>query len=308
MWSLHILSSRSSNCYKPSTMRSAPGAPTCISLSKLVAAATNLRASVALTEVENPATLALLSQLRHRGFACLTVDERETAQNLRLALTEARRIQGFRFPPMEEGALISYSENQRRIFGALFHIATICLGALMSQTPPHFRSEHPLIETLEQTYKYKQNRPFIHHSHEPFQPGQPFAGTFFNLFNYRHGMLNPHVDRSLLTVVYSSDAPALEPQQQQQQRSKLWIENRFGTWIDGDSACCNDDQVIIMIGEELQQVGVADALDLVPVLHAVKVDPKGPHVARPHYRPDPDQTNDSDQIRQSAALILRHDP
>jgi len=151
---------------------------------------------------------------------------------------------------------------------------------------------------------------FSAHPHEPFQAGQPFAWTFFNLFNYQNGLLNPHVDRSLLTVIYSSPPSSGTATTS----STLWIQDRHGAWHDGDRAAAKEDQVVVMVGEELAETGIAANLDLIPALHAVKVDPQGPNISRPHFRPDPAQQQATvggavgeSNYRLSAALILRHD-
>lgn len=248
--------------------------------------------------------ILLLRQLRDRGFACVTVDEVETLQHLQLAIPEARKLSGFRFPPMEEGANILWTETQRQIFLALFRVAKTCLGALLEEAVPNSASNR-LTNILEES---AASPPFKFHPNEPFQSSQPFAWTFFNLFNYKNGLLNPHVDRSLITVIYSSSSPPqLLPLTSTETRSALWIQDRHGTWHDGDRAAAGDDQVLVMIGEEFQEAGLVMADDdLYPALHAVKVDPKGENLARPHFRPDPAQDT-SIEPRISAALILRHD-
>jgi len=253
----------------------------------------------------------MLRQLRNQGFCCVTVDEHDTLRHLKLALPEAKKLTGFRFPPMEEGATISYSENQRQIFRALFRVATTCLGALLKESLPS-SSVEALTKALQDSEC--SNPPFgRHRPHEPFQPGQPFAWTFFNLFNYQNGLLNPHVDRSLMTVIYSSPPPPANLCQLKK-RSTLWIRDRHGIWRDGDRAAAGDDQVVVMVGEELQESGIvvsaatAAGGDLVPALHAVKVDPNGGNLPRPHFCPDPAQEHDATvDPRMSAALILRHD-
>ena len=92
-----------------------------------------------------------------------------------------------------------------------------------------------------------------------------------------------------------------------------------------------------MIGEDLEETGIAESLGLYAASHAVRVDPFGPYIERSHYRPDPEEetkkanttgttsttststtnnhatttnTNNthSNSSRVSAALILRHDP
>ena len=239
-----------------------------------------------------------MQRLREHGFACITVDEDDTLQNLRLAMSEARKLPGFRFPPMEESESIFYSEHQRQIFRALFRVATTCLGAILAETRQNSSSSSRLVELLKESESLP---PFHYHPNEPFQSSQPFAWTFFNLFNYKNGLLNPHVDRSLVTVIYSSPPPPTlsEP------HSRLWIQDRHGVWRDGDQEAAADDQIVVMIGEEFQDAGLA-VDGLYPALHAVKVSPRGENFSRPHFRADPGQSA-SIEPRISAALILRHD-
>ena len=246
-----------------------------------------------------PVRALLIQKLREHGFACVTVDENDTLQNLQLAISEARKLPGFRFPPMNENESILYSEHQRQIFRALFRVATKCLGAILAETRQSSRTTSRLVELLKESESLP---PFHYHLHEPFQSSQPFAWTFFNLFNYKNGLLNAHVDRSLVTVIYSPpppSAPSSKP------RSTLWIQDRHGIWRDGDREAAADDQVVVLIGEEFQDVGLA-VDGLYPALHAVKVDPREGNLARPHFRADPAQSA-SIEPRISAALILRHD-
>jgi len=258
------------------------------------------------TRTASSASRLLLHQLGEHGFACVTVDEEETLQHLQLAIPEARKLSGFRFPPMEEGTNILWTERQRQIFLALFRVAKTCLGALLAEAIQNRASSH-LKSVLK---KSEASPPFTCHPNEPFHPNQPFAWTFFNLFNYRNGLLNPHVDRSLITVIYSSPPPPPPPPPQASPvpRSSLWIQDRLGTWRDGDRAAAGDNQVLVMIGEEFEEAGLVMAEEdgLYPALHAVKVDPQGENLARPHFRPDPAQVT-SVKPRISAALILRHD-
>jgi hypothetical protein len=236
----------------------------------------------------------LISQLRSKGFGIVTVDDEAKLSGLRIALQQAEQLPGFRFPPIEGD--IVYDAQKRQAFQALFSVAKTCLGALLSAKKPATSSSPDAAGNLQVALEQaKDLELFASNPHEPFQQGQPFSQSFFNLFNYNHGLLNPHVDRSLMTVIYSSQKRTSDDSL----HSALWIQDRYGQWRDGDEAAAKEDQVIVMTGEELSL-----DLDFVPALHAVKVDPTGPNLSRPHFRPDPDNMGS----RLSAALILRHEP
>jgi hypothetical protein len=242
----------------------------------------------------------LISQLHSKGFGIVTVDDESKLSGLRIALQQAEQLPGFRFPPIEGD--IVYDAQKREAFQALFSVAKTCLGALLSAKKPATSSSPDAANNLQVALEQgKDLELFASNPHEPFQQGQPFSQSFFNLFNYNHGLLNPHVDRSLMTIIYSSQRRRIGDSR----HSTLWIQDRYGHWRDGDEAAAKEDQVIVMTGEELSLEGAAVDLDfLVPALHAVKVDPTGPNLSRPHFRPDPDNAGS----RLSAALILRHEP
>ena len=78
---------------------------------------------------------AMLSQLRTRGFACVSLQphHRPWIRNaLRSALatsSDAATMNEFRFPPIE-GSIV-YTESKRLAFRALFEVATNCFEGLL---------------------------------------------------------------------------------------------------------------------------------------------------------------------------------
>ena len=342
--------------------------------------------------------------------------------------------------PNTTSTSIVYSPSQRRAFRSLFAIATCCVRAIVdaallsssssSATATQSRNttsgtgirsclddqqqQQLLVEALQELSKNEGDRSTCQlfggsntdatttNTNEPFSnPQQPFAQSFFNLFNYKYGSLNAHVDRSLVTVIYSlsalpsssislsssssvcnntetnNDAGVDDISTNNNNtttRSKLWIQNKKGIWHDADHYCHqqhqgtsrsnnfsstatnyinnnsstnsssgnhnhNHNRVIVMIGEDLEETGIAESLGLYAASHAVRVDPFGPYIERSHYRPDPEEetkkanttgtttttnnnnntasnrvsttninTTHNNSSRVSAALILRHDP
>lgn len=263
-----------------------------------------------LRSFHKPSVISLLAQLHHRGFAVVNVDEDAKLSGLKVALSEAKKLQSFRFPePMSEE--IIYTEEKRLAFRTLFDLSLVSLRAILTEMKDKNHQIKPIAAAsiLRTAIRQAQEKlTLFSNPHEPFLPNgeQPFSQSFFNLFNYSNGLLNPHVDRSLVTVIYSN---AIEPVYTDENalRSRLWVQGRNGKWEDADVAASRDDQIIIMTGEDLGEIGAT--LDLIPAPHAVKVDAAtGEHVAKSHFRPDPQQQQLTINNRLSAAFILRHEP
>ena len=253
-----------------------------------------------LRQLNSAHTRSLIDQIQQQGFGLVSIDDSGLLRGLQVALQEAKVLKGFRFPPMEE-VPIQYNEEKRLAFRSLFSVATTSLNAIISTTPKNAENERMAnLDRLREAIRESEASPlFANSPHEPFQDGQPFSQTFFNLFNYNNGLLNPHVDRSLLTVIFSAK------QNKKDQSSSLWIENpHTKQWVNSDEIK-DDNQVIIMVGDELP-TSAMDYLDLNAARHAVKVDPQGEKLSNAHFRPDP-LTPKDDQNRLSAAIILRHD-
>lgn len=293
---------------------------------------------------------SMISQLRTRGFACISVqpNDRPWIQNaLQLATSHlyhrnnnrhgdessAAAMGEFRFPPLE-GPIV-YAESRRQAFRALFEVATACfsglLTPLMSTTSDgdsflghNVRDVDPKTtssaEAAGRTFACALDQArgkescsnasssesfslFHPDENEPFEPGQAFSHSFFNQFNYNHGSLNAHVDRSLLTVIYTTAAQ--DNNNLQSGSSALWVKDTEGTWHNADRAVQRD-QVIVMVGEDLEKAGIASRLGLFAAEHAVRVDPSGLHIERSHFRRDP-SCADGVRNRLSVAMNLRHE-
>ncbi len=248
-----------------------------------------------LNEFDHPAVSALRTSLRRHGFAVVNVTDTELLTGLEDALAEAQTLDGFRFPPNDESPAI-YTAARRSGFRSLFRIAVSVFSALLHE----LESPLPLRKALEEI---RCDIPALFgidgEGHEPFEGVTSFAQSFFNLFNYDSGLLNPHCDRSLLTVVKVSPGQSNAPQ------SALWVKNCDGDWTNADNAAA-ENAVLIMIGEDCEAIPAINNLGLYGAEHAVRVDPAGDYLAHSHFRPDPATPQAGN--RRSAAFILRHDP
>ena len=263
------------------------------------------------------ATASLLSQLRARGFARVSLAPPACppwiGDALRAATRDAASAGEFRFPPIDVDGPVAYTEARRRAFRALFEVATTCFAGLLSSLDgdggigrdASLRARRDAFAAAARGAD-GAGRLFGRDAHEPFAPGQPFAQSFFNLFNYDHGSLNGHRDRGLLTVIYS-DAQSKPPSRGEAgRRSALWVKDARGTWRDADRYAAGPDSALVLAGEDLEGTGLAAALGVCAAEHAVRVDPAGPRIARAHFRRDPAAVDGVGGQRASAALILRH--
>ena len=239
---------------------------------------------------------SFIKQLTQRGFACLTIDDQRLLSALEEGLDAATALTGFRFPPNDDSPTV-YTQVTRDTFSALFKVSTLCFQALCvgHQIPD------PLTHALQ---ALSASSPALFSDaatpHEPFCDTDVFAQSFFNLFNYNNGLLNPHFDRSLLTVI-----KARSGENTTQAQSALWIKSETGDWTNADEAV-RPDEVIIMIGEDCEALGFAVESGLYAAEHAVRVNPAGEYIAHSHFRRDP--STPSEYNRSSAAFILRHEP
>ena len=226
----------------------------------------------------------------------MSVDTPDLLRKLEAGLDEAGTLNGFRFPPNDESPTV-YNDVKRAAFGALFEVSTTCFIALCGQEtlPSHMQNA---VQRSPQTQPPLFGKDA--NSHEPFTTQHVFGQSFFNLFNYNHGLLNPHFDRSLLTVI-----KAMPGTNDKGTQSALWIRAQNGTWTNADEAV-ESDEVIIMIGEDCEGLSFAKQLSLYAAEHAVRVNPTGEYIAHSHFQPDPDTPRQLN--RRSAAFILRHDP
>jgi hypothetical protein len=260
----------------------------------------------------------MLSQLQSRGFATVSLKPWIKDALRATTMNDAASMTGFRFPPIE--GLIVYTETRRLAFRALFHVATESFSELLHSNVIDCNDNKELnayTEVLKQVRdgdNIKDSFILFRTDNEPFESGQPFSQTFFNLFNYNHDSLNKHVDRSLITVIYSTTpepdatSTSLNNDNSIQRTSSLWVKDNKGTWHNADRAVTSD-EAIIMVGQdfsEMENGKVASSLGVFAAEHAVRVDPMGDRIERSHYRKDPSCTADVGD-RLSAAMILRHE-
>lgn len=247
-----------------------------------------------LAQLDMVAVTRLRGELRERGFACVQVDDVRLASALDAAILDAVGLNGFRFPPT--GVPVEYTPLRREAFKSLFRVATCCLEALMATEAIPEPLQLGLASAKEASFRLFGLEAL---SHEPFEEGQAFGQSFFNLFNYDCGLLNPHFDRSLLTVIRVQEGGNVGAQQ-----SALWVEGPDGCWRNAD-ATVREDEVVILIGEDSEDISCVQALGLKAAQHTVRVDPAGEYVSQSHFRPDPDTPHGNN--RRSAAFILRYE-
>lgn len=256
----------------------------------------------------------MLAQLRSRGFATVSLkpwikDALQSATSV-----DAAAMTAFRFPPLE-GPIV-YTETRRLAFRALFDVATQCFmdilqsDALDGDNNSTSKAYTDALLQIRDDNKVKESFTLFRNANEPFEQGQAFSQTFFNLFNYDHGSLNSHVDRSLLTVIYSHtpSQDTIKFEGTKMHQSTLWVKDNRGIWHNADQAV-SPDEAIIMVGEDLIEAengAIASSLGVFAAEHAVRVDPLGERIERSHFRRDPSCTQGV-QNRLSAAMILRHE-
>lgn len=236
-------------------------------------------------------------QLDNASFALVEIDDPKLLKSLRGGIKEASKLTSFRFPPTDEP--IVYNDRQKAAFRSLFDIGIVCLKAVLHDKPSHPRPPvQEKLETFKKALEEVENVSlFESDPNEPFQnENQPFAQSFFNLFNYNHGALNAHVDRSLLTVVFIKEA-----EYQMKPPTVLWIEDKDGSWHSADDVAANYDapptRVVVMAGEQLADWYRA-------AKHSARVRPYEKDLDNAHLRRDPKTPASGNRL--SAALILRH--
>ena len=257
---------------------------------------------------EQDQLLRLHHQLSTRGFALINVRDSERTRALDHGLLTAAQLSGFRFPPINVDE-VRYEETHREAFRALYATALECLSRL---------STDDVVMDIDggRSLPLARLHPelFSVSPHEPFPEGHPFHPTFFNLFNYDHGALNGHKDRGLLTIIYIKPAHL----SQRDEASALWVSNAEGIWTSADQAIISarNDQsdmgqddphlnhlVVLLIGEEGEEVFKHHHPHLFAAEHSVRVHPEGAYIERSHYLRDP--TSRESENRLSAAMILK---
>ena len=128
---------------------------------------------------------------------------------------------------------------------------------------------------------------------------QAFSQSFL-ICSTTTAVLNPHVDRSLMTVIRVQPGENVGAHQ-----SALWVEGADGLWRNADQDVGPQD-VLILIGEDCERIPGIQQQGLKAAAHSVRVDPHGDYIAHSHFRADPDTPTTHN--RKSAAFILRHEP
>lgn len=250
-------------------------------------------ASISLRSIQVKSIQAradLINQVQNLGFALIELDQPTRAQELNWGIQEAKRLDGFRFPPINVEE-IHYNEVHRVVFKALFFTGLECLSLITEQ------------DELE---KAQVDHLFSESEHEPFPLNHDYHPTFFNLFNYNHGALNTHKDRGLITIIHIDP-----PRSEIELKSTLWIAGSDLKWRSGDAVILekmvqkpDSRYVLLLIGEEGEKAFKKHGLDhLYAADHSVRVKPDGEYIEYSHYQRDPASQSSSNRL--SAALILQ---
>lgn len=320
--------------------------------------------SVRLTDIipsRPKAVHTLRLAIQRTGYARVVIDKSNSWDGINAGLDEASALHGFRFPPIDvengdrgvddSDNRVQYNTARRACFQSLFDVATVSFAALASGTdlPLNLKDAVNKIDEITGRCSVDEKSGHLIHGlklfgsnsdrHEPFEhpDRDPFGQTFFNLFNYSYGMLNPHKDRGLLTVIASRQARLVQDGEETNditsrgkvrdanaRQSALWVHSpppldsdqdnagnvESSRWLNVDNMMETDNEVAILLGEDSEQLQLARMYNLKAAKHAVRVDPVGEYVAHSHFRPDPEQQQlrgTDGHNRVSAALILRHD-
>jgi hypothetical protein len=247
---------------------------------------------VKLTEIvaRRPESIQIFRRaLADIGFALVQIDVQQILQGIRLGLDEAAKLDSFRFPPLNGETV--YNDVRRNCFRSLFEVGVSAAQALITTeeipTPLQMALANVNAKSL-----------FSSHPNEPFQSkSEPFGLSFFNVFNYKEGMLNLHKDRGLLTVIASArpDPTGVS----------LWVRSPTGSFNSMDDSITNKSIVAILLGEDAEQLSACQGLYAAE--HAVRVNPLGDFVCHSHFRADPDTPiADNPVHRTSVAMILQN--
>ncbi len=252
-------------------------------------------ASSTLHRTDPRACAQLRTQLIERGYAVISINDAQTRESLHRAVHPFEPEQTFRFPARD--GISHYDEIQRACFQILYGTAVACTKALWACTP-ELQAGFPEIATKIEATEHPDFQLFGGaDSNSPFaSPDAPFAHTFFNIFNYDHGMLNDHKDRGVVTAIYIAPGST-----NGESVSQLWVSRNSEDWVAMDSLV-DGGQLIIFVGEELEEMSKRVGLDFLAANHNVRVSPRGDYVSHSHSRRDPDANETGN--RRSAALIL----
>ena len=202
----------------------------------------------------------------------------------------------FRFPPV--GDTVTYTPAHRACFRSLYSLGRACLGWMLDTVEGESRASTVIREALVAAVQpAEQLFAPAGDGHEPFASAdEPFASSFFNIFDYDHGLLNAHKDRYLVTTIFADSNPETA-----HQRSVLWVKDRSQTWRNVDAGL-QPNEVVFMIGEELEAILHEVGGDYYAADHCIRVDPDGEYLERAHFRRDPASLVTGNRL--STAFIL----
>jgi len=252
----------------------------------------------ALTAGDKTQMKRFTESLNQNGFAVVHLEGDHDAGTLSTSLFQCRNMNEFRFPPIDGS--VQYLDAHMECFKVLFRITRCCLQALLMTSKEHNSAKEALLDALEASFSpdYKLFFP-------PGKDAQPFPSndvafstSFLNIFNYDHGLLNTHRDRCLVTAISVNQNRAVDAP-----KSALWVKGREGEWVNTD-ALVGDNEVVILVGEELQKLAESLNVPVWAAEHCIRVDPHGPNLERAHHRSDPATPKTGNRL--SAALVLSH--
>jgi len=190
--------------------------------------------------------------------------------------------------------LLSKCHRHIQSYRCLIDVAKDCFKTLLL--------EHKESSNAEKKSRERADR--ILNLHKDLDYSQ---SSFMNLFNYNYGLLAPHRDRCLVTVVYTHTNPSVNTEPLVSDEVKnLWClkpgetESEIKSWQSIDSLVVSPERqhsVCLHVGEELSALCEHR---LPAALHCVQVDPT--RVETPTSHKTPNASN-----RLSAALILSSD-
>ena len=249
----------------------------------------------ALRHLDEPACVQLRNNLVKERYAIIAIDDAATLENLSKAVHAFDPEKTFRFPARD--GVCHYDDTNKDCFRILYQAALTFTRAIWQATPELSEKSQAVLQRIAEA----QDPSFQLFSGEdpnaPFASADdPFAPTFFNIFNYDHGMLNEHKDRGLVTAIYIAPNP-----NRSSDVSQLWVGRSEDDWVAMD-ALVDGGQLVVFVGEELEDIGNQLGLDFLAVNHSVRVAPKGEYVSHSHERRDPDAPASGN--RKSAALVL----
>ena len=253
----------------------------------------------------------MLAPLAQRGYAVVRLSQASKVQ-LRSAL-QAWSLHGrFRHPAvpeMDDGTTnLELKKEQQQEEEARFPEERACFNALFDECRNGIRlldrewREAKGVGLGAPLQSLPDGEVFLDHDALPFQSlsrDTPFDQSFFNVFNYNHGTLNPHVDRGLITLVYGYN-------ENRSGASQLWLlDLETNMWVEAEEVCeahdagNGDDCVLLFAGEQLERLtgGRVRAVE-----HCVRVDPEGEFLNRSHFTRDPEAAPIGNRL--SAAMIF----